>query len=115
MIFGNYPVMKYHSNGSPILNCAIALPCDLENSNCCWTLPCSVSQGSAVTLFRTGEPLQCCILVRQKKCSNIGTNIYHMLKGEQRNFWRNIRKLMIIILCVKHISDIDCQVTTAND
>jgi len=26
-----------------------------------------------------------------------------MLNGEQQNFWRNIRKLMIIILCVKHV------------
>jgi len=38
-----------------------------------------------------------------------------LLKGEQRNFRRNTRKLTIIILCVKHISDIDCQVITAVD
>ena len=38
-----------------------------------------------------------------------------LLKGEQRNFKRNTRKLTIIILCVKHVSDIDCQVTNAID
>ena len=38
-----------------------------------------------------------------------------MLKSELRNFERNTRTLMIIILCVKHVSDIDCQFTNTVD
>ena len=66
------------------------------------TLSDLASKASTISQLSDRKKIRLCVTVYRMF---LVVYLLLLLKGEQRNFWRNIRKLTIIILCVKHVSD----------